>query len=146
MRRSSPLLLSALVVSVSVGALTAARPTPHLIWIGTAVGRDGATLRGDLEMFAGKADNSTFVELAVRTDTPGAVRSWRVMRGSCAKPRSVFGDQARFPLLRVGKDGKGVDSLTLAVALPDTGDFHVTVAASPTSTRVIACGDLVLDD
>ncbi len=110
------------------------------------MGRDGAPLRGDLEMFAGQADNTTFVELAVRQDTPGTVRSWRVMRGSCAAPAGAFVDPRRFPLLHIGKDGRGVDSVTLAVVLPDTGDFHVIVAASPPAARVLACGDLVLDD
>ncbi|AMW05592.1 hypothetical protein [Gemmatimonas phototrophica] len=146
MRAPSRLLLPALALLVSVGPLVAARATPHLIWIGTAIGRDGATLRGDLEMFAGKADNTTFVELAIRKDVPGAARSWRVMRGSCATPRGAFADAGSFPLIRIGKEAKGVNSVTLPVALPDTGDFHVTVAASPTATRVLACGDLVLDD
>ena len=146
MNSRPPFLLSALVVSIGMGVLLAARPAPHLVWIGTAMGRDGVTLRGDLEMFAGQADNTTFVEFAVRRDTPGAVRSWRVMRGRCTAPLGAFVDPRSFPRLRIGQDGKGVGSVTLAVALPDTGDFHVVVAASPTAPRVLACGDLVLDD
>jgi hypothetical protein len=110
------------------------------------MGRDGATLRGDLEMFAGQPNNTTFVELAIRQDTPGAARSWRVMRGSCTSPRGAFVAPNRFPPLRIGKDGKGVDSVTLAVALPDTGDFHVIITASARAERTLACGDLVLDD
>lgn len=116
------------------------------MWVGTAIAENGSSMRGDLEMFAGKAPNTTFVELAQRNDTPGAMRSWRVRYGTCAKPGMAFGDSATYPVIRIGKDGKGVGTVTLRLALPDTGGFHVAVAASPRDGRRVACGDLVLED
>jgi hypothetical protein len=116
------------------------------VWIGTAIAVNGGAMRGDLEMFADKAPNTTFVEMAQRNDTPGAVRMWRVRHGTCAKPGTVFGDSTAYPIIRIGKDGEGVGTVTLRLALPDTGGFHVTVAASPRESRRVACGDLVLED
>jgi hypothetical protein len=107
---------------------------------------DGSAMRGDLEMFAGKAPNTTFVELAQRNDIPGAVRAWRVRHGTCKQPDKVFGDSAAYPVIRIAKDGKGVGTVTLRLALPDTGGLHVVVAASPRDSRRVACGDLVLED
>ncbi|MFN8800901.1 MAG: hypothetical protein ACK6DR_02895 [Gemmatimonas sp.] len=126
--------------------LAAARPLPHEVWAGTAMATDGSAMRGDLEMFAGKAPGTTFVELAQRNDAPGARRTWRVRHGTCAKPGMVFGDSAAYPVIRIGTEGKGIGSVTLRLAMPDTGDFHVAVAASPRDARRVACGDLVLED
>ena len=140
--RSFRIVLLALITA----PLTAARPVPHDVWIGTAIAVNGSAMRGDLEMFAGKAPNTTFVELAQRNDAPGAVRTWRVRHGTCAKPGTVFGDAAAYPVIRIGEDGKGVGTVTLRLALPDTGGFHVAVAASPRDSRRVACGDLVLED
>jgi len=126
--------------------LAAARSLPHEVWVGTAIAVNGSAMRGDLEMFADKAPNTTFVEMAQRNDTPGAVRTWRVRHGTCKQPGKVFGDSAAYPVIRIGKDGKGVGTVTLRLALPDTGGFHVAVAASPRDSRRAACGDLVLED
>lgn len=126
--------------------LAAVRPLPHEVWVGTALAVNGGTMRGDLEMFADKAPNTTFVEMAQRNDTPGAVRTWRVRYGTCVTPGQVFGDSAAYPVIRISKDGKGVGTVTLRLALPDTGGFHVAVAASPRDSRRVACGDLVLED
>lgn len=136
------------LLALTLGAFATAAPLSHRheVWIGTAVGENGSTMRGDLEMFAGKEANTTFVELAQRNDVPGAVRTWRVRHGSCTKPGQVFGDSSAFPVIRIGKDGKGVATVTLRLAVPDTGDFHVAVSASPRDPRRTACGDLVLED
>ena len=133
-------------LTLGVGTLAAAVPPRHELWIGTAVGENGGPMRGDFEMFAAKAPNTTFAELSQRNDVPGAVRTWRVRHGTCAKPGQVFGDSTTFPHIRIGKDGKGVGAVTLRLAVPDTGDFHVAVGASPRDQRRVACGDLVLED
>ncbi len=143
MRRSRSLRL---LLLTPFWAPLAAAPRLHDVWAGTAIAVNGGAMRGDLEMFAGKAPNTTFVELAQRNDAPGAVRSWRVRYGTCAKPGEVFGDAAAYPTIRIGKEGKGVGTVTLRLALPDTGGFHVAVTASPRDPRPVACGDLVLED
>ncbi|MDQ8160883.1 MAG: hypothetical protein P3B76_07520 [Gemmatimonadota bacterium] len=133
-------------LTLTTGILIAARPRFHEVWIGIAVGADGAAMRGDLEMFAGNAPNTTVVELAQRNDVPGARRAWHVRRGTCATPGQLFGDSTAYPAIRIGKGGKGVGTVTLPLAIPDTGDFHVAVTASPRDRRRVACGDLVLED
>jgi hypothetical protein len=139
--RSFRLLLA--LVSMS---LMAARPLSHEVWVGTAMPTGGGGMRGDLEMFAGKLPNTTYVELAQRNDVPGAVRTWRVRLGTCAKPGMVLGDSSAYPVIRIGNDGKGVGAVTLRLTLPDTGGFLVAIAASPRDSRRVACGDLVLED
>jgi hypothetical protein len=97
--------------------LAASRPTPHEVWVGSAIAENGSAMRGDLEMFAGEAPNTTFVELAQRNDVPGTVRTWRVRHGTCAKPGTVFGNSTAYPVIRIGEDGKGVGAVTLRLAL-----------------------------
>ncbi|WP_291159837.1 hypothetical protein [Gemmatimonas sp. UBA7669] len=135
-----------LLVALLSASLIGARPVPHDVWVGTAMPTDGGAMRGVLEMFAGKPPNTTFVELALRNDLPGAMRVWHVGQGTCAKPSMIFGDSAAYPVIRIGNDGKGVGAVTLRLTLPDTGDFHVAIAASPRNSRRVACGDLVLED
>jgi hypothetical protein len=96
-------------------------------------------------MFAGKAPNTTFVELSQRHDAPGgSLRTRRVRYGTCKQPGTVFGDSTAYPVIRIGKDGKTVGTVTPRLALPDTGGFHVAIAASPHDSRRVACGELVL--
>jgi hypothetical protein len=141
-----PLSFRLLLLTLITAPLAAVSPMPHEVWVGTAIAANGGAMRGDLEMFADKAPNTTFVELAQRNDTPGTVRTWRVRHGTCKQPGKVFGDSTAYPVIRIGKGGKGVGTVTLPLALPDTGGFHVVVAASPRDSRHVACGDLVLED
>lgn len=61
----------------------------------------------------------------------------------------MFGDSTAYPVIRIGKDGKDgktVGTVTLRLALPDTGGFHVAIAASPNDSRRVARGELVLEE
>ncbi len=142
-----PLRAALLCVTVAAGALSAARPFPHMIWLGTALPLDKSAMRGDFEMTAGKVKGTSALELSQRKDTPGAVRPWQLKRGTCKKSGAVYGDAAAYKPVTIGADGKGVSSLTVAMAVPDTGDFHVVVMTSlKEPNRIFACGDLVLED
>jgi hypothetical protein len=135
---SSPLFM---VPLLGVGSVM------HLLWIGLAVGRDGNPMRADVELYAGKTGGSSTAEVSLRLDAPGGVRGWAIRRGSCDRPGAVFGDPAAYPALRVDRTGKAAGKAAIAVAVPDTGAYHVVVTVSPTDRqRVLACGDLVLED
>lgn len=128
-------------------ALVGAAPTMHLLWVGLAIGRDGSTVRADLELYAGKAPNTSTAEVSMRADVPASVRGWEIRRGTCDRPGPIFGTADVYPALRADRGGKAVGKATIAVAVPDTGDYHVVVTASPTDRqRVLACGNLVLED
>lgn len=78
-----PMLRPLTLLILGTGAVTAARSLLHEVWVGTAIGVEGSAIRGDLEMFACKPPNTTFVELAQRHDAPGgALRTRRVRYGT----------------------------------------------------------------
>lgn len=55
--------------------------------------------------------------------------------------------RAAYPPLRVNGAGKALGEATVAIAVPDSGDFHAVVTASPqTAGRLIARGALLVDD
>jgi|APMI01.1.fsa_nt_gi hypothetical protein len=136
-----------LIFLAILASTVAARPQPHLAWVGEIVGLNGAPTRGELVMYGGLPPNSTYAQLTQHHDSAGAVRPWLVRRGSCADPGPIFGEGTALPPLRIGADGQAVGKVTWLIAVPDSGAFHVTVADSPRNPgRIIACGDLVLED
>lgn len=129
------------------GLLLGAAPYRHLSWFGVAMGRDGRTMRGEVEMEGGSTDGSTDIHMTLTQDSVGAVRGWQVRRGTCERPLGPFGDPAAYPTLRVNETGKALGEATVSVAVPDSGDFHAVVTASPqTPGRILACGALLVDD
>ena len=98
-------------------------------------------------MEAGSTDASTAIHMTLTQDSVGAVRGWQVRRGTCELPMGPFGDPAAYPTLRVSGAGKALGEATVSLALPDSGDFHAVVTASPqTPGDIIGCGTLLVDD
>lgn len=127
--------------------LLGATPFDHLSWFGLVLGRDGSTMRGEVEMEGGSTEALTDIHMTLTQDSVGAVRGWQVRRGTCERPLGPFGDPAAYPVLRVDGAGKALGEATVALAVPDSGDFHAVVTASPqTSGRIIGCGALLVDD
>lgn len=127
--------------------LLGAAPYRHLSWFGVAMGRDGRTMRGAVEMEGGSSEGSTDVHMTLTQDSVGAVRGWQVRRGTCERPLGPFGDPAAYPVLRVDGAGKALGEATVALAVPDSGEFHAVVTESPqVSGRIIGCGALLVDD
>ena len=83
----------------------------HFAWVGVVLGREGSSIRGDVEMYGGKTKNSTYIEIENRRDRSGAVRPWQVRLGSCEASGPTFGDASAYPPLRVGRDGKAISNL-----------------------------------
>jgi len=127
--------------------LIGAAPYRHLSWFGVAMGHDGRTMRGEVEMEAGSTEASTAIHMTLTQDSVGSVRGWQVRRGTCERPLGPFGDPAAYPPLHVNRAGKALGEATVAIAVPDSGDFHAVVTASPqTAGRIIGCGALLVDD
>ena len=122
-------------------------PALHLLWVGLALGRRGSEVRADVEMYAGKTAHTSTADLTLRADAPSALRGWEIRRGTCERPGATFGSTDAYPALRVNREGKAAGKAAIDLAVPDSGDFHVVVTASPTDRqRVLACGNLVLED
>jgi hypothetical protein len=127
--------------------LLGAAPFRHLSWFGLVLGRDGRPMRAEVEMEGGSADASTDIHMTLMQDSVGAVRGWQVRRGTCERPLGPFGDPAAYPPLRVSGAGKTLGEATVALAVPDSGDFHAVVTESPAASgRIIGCGALLVDD
>jgi hypothetical protein len=127
--------------------LLGAAPYRHLSWFGVAMGRDGRTMRAEVEMEGGRTDASTDIHMTLTQDSVGAVRGWQIRRGTCERPLEPFGDPAAYPPLHVSGAGKTLGEATVSIAVPDSSDFHAVVTESPrASGEIIACGALLVDD
>ncbi|WP_373060966.1 hypothetical protein [Gemmatimonas sp.] len=119
----------------------------HVAWDGVVQGLGGSKIRGEVEMVAGKVSGTTAVEVTYARDAAGAVRPWHVHVGSCAKGGPVLGAASAYPLLRVNGKGAAKGEATLRLVLPDSGSFYVNIHESAAAmTRIVACGDLMLEE
>jgi len=119
----------------------------HIAWDGVVLGLGGSKIRGDVEMVAGKVAGTTAVEVTYAGDAAGAVRPWHVHVGSCAKGGPVLGAASAYPTLRVDGKGAATGKATLRLVLPDSGSFYVNIHESAAAmTKIVACGDLLLEE
>lgn len=136
--------LSALLLSL---AGTAAAALPHIEWYATVRGTTNEAIRGDAIMGESSKAGITEVSLSYRGDAATGARPWHVHRGSCAKPGPVFGNGASYkPVMLTGAD-KYESKAELRIALPDSGDFYVSVHESAANMKtIVACGNMALED
>jgi len=119
----------------------------HVAWDGVVQGLGGSKIRGEVEMVAGKVAGTTAVEVTYARDAAGAVRPWHVHVGSCAKGGPVLGAASAYRALRVDGKGAAKGEATLRLVLPDSGSFYVNIHESAAAmTRIVACGDLMLEE
>lgn len=87
------------------------------------------------------------VTVQLKGDKAGTARPWQVRSGTCAKPGNIWGRPDAYKLLTADKAGVSRRKADIAIQLPDTGDYHISVQA-PTrkSDRVFACSDFYLED
>lgn len=138
MRRTATVVLALAATSSIALAVTAQK---H--WMGAITGKDGSAVTGMGMMMGGKEASSTEVTVEIKGDAAGIVRPWHVHVGSCAKGGGVFGGGRSYTPISVDEKGGGSSKAVLAVALPDTGSFHVNVhESSANMSKIVACGDL----
>ena len=93
-------------------------------------------------------DNSASeVTVQLKGDKVGTVRPWRVRSGTCAKPGNIWGKPDAYKSLTANKAGVSRRKAEIAMQLPDTGDYHISIQM-PTSKsdKVFACSDFYLED
>ena len=135
------------LLTLSSSSLVLAMAARHIAWDAMIMGKDGSKIRGIAEMVAGKSAGTTAVTVSYKSDTPGVTRPWHVHVGSCAKAGPILGGAAAYPPLKVGAAGTAEGKATLRLAVPDSGEFYVSIHDSPTNmSKVVACGDMLLGD
>lgn len=86
---------------------------------------------------------STADVLKLGNTSPGGVHPWGIHLGLCGADAGVFGALDNYAPLRVGSDGTGTSSATVALNTPITGNDFVSVQGSPANrTLTVACGNL----
>lgn len=100
-------------------------------------------MNGSASMAPGVKRGTTEVVMKLGNTSPGGVHPWAIHVGQCGADEGVFGAAQDYPPLRVGADGMGSSSATVALNTPTGGDYFVTVQASPANHELtVACGNL----
>jgi hypothetical protein len=103
-----------------------------------------SAIRGQAWMGSDEKNASqTQAHVDISNAVPGGVHPWHVHRGQCGTDQGIFGPADAYDPLKV--DGKGRSSSTarLAVPLPKTGAYFVSIHASANNMRtIVACGNL----
>ncbi len=100
-------------------------------------------MTGNASMTPGKKSGTTDLILNVANSTPGGVHPWAVHLGQCGSDDGVYGTLADYQPLKVGTDGKGTSTATVALDTPASGSYYVSVRASAANGETtIACGNL----
>lgn len=94
-------------------------------------------------MAPGVKRGTTAIVMQVGNTSAGGVHPWAIHVGQCGAGEGVFGAPEDYPPLRVGADGMGSSSATVALNTPTGGDYFVSVQASPANHELTAaCGNL----
>ncbi len=100
-------------------------------------------MSGSASMAPGVSQRTTQVVLKLGNTSPGGVHPWAVHLGQCGADEGVFGVPENYAPLHVGSNGTGVSSATVALNTPATGNYFVSVQASPANRSLtVACGNL----
>lgn len=143
MRCSEALTATALFFA---GASAAIRPTsPHLEY--SAIIRDAESKVIGFATIIPSIDNRTSeVTVQLRGEKAGITRPWQVRSGTCTKPGNIWGDPEAYKPLTADRTGVSKRKADIAIQLPDTGDYHITIKAGGKSDRGFACSDFYMED
>jgi hypothetical protein len=126
----------------SNGPAVASRWTATL---STPPGLSGALqIRGTGWMGVKEKDTTqTQAHVAIENAAPGARHPWHVHIGQCGNDQGILGPADKYPVLKVGGDGRAQADAYLPVPVPRQGQYFVNVHASPTNMgTIVACGNL----
>ncbi len=138
---------TAALLLITSSSLVYAATVRHVAWDGMVLGKGGSKIRGLTEMVGGKVKGTTAVSVSYKGDVPGATRPWHVHIGTCKKTGAILGGARAYTPLTVQPSGAAEGKSTLRLALPDSGEYYVSIHESlATMGTVIACGDLLLED
>ena len=88
------------------------------------------------------------VTVQLKQEIAGTARVWEIRTGTCAKPGKVWGNPAAFSKKLIA-DQNGISKLktTVAIELPETGDFHIQIKAPSGNTgKAALCSDFYAED
>jgi hypothetical protein len=98
---------------------------------------------GSASMAPGTKRGTTEIVLRLANTAPGGVHPWAVHIGQCGADEGVFGAFDNYSPLRVGSNGTGMSSATVALNTPTRGRYFVSIQASPANRELtVACGNL----
>ena len=113
-------------------------------WSATLASEAGTAIGGTATVVPAGAQGST-ATVNLTGAAPGSVHPWHVHAGRCGDNGPIVGPPEAYPPLSVGADGSALVMVTIPVATPVSGDYHVNVHRSAGELRaVIACGNLSL--
>lgn len=125
----------------SLVALSLAAPTN---WKATLKATDNSQVAGTATVEAIGAD-STRATVKVTGAKAGSELAWHIHTGACGAQGSIVGPPTAYPGIKVGPDGNAAGTAVLPIASPTMGEFAVTVHASTTDMKPVACGALTPD-
>ncbi len=100
-------------------------------------------ISGTASMAPGTKRGTTQVVLNLGNTAPGGLHPWAIHLGQCNMDDGVFGQPENYPPLQVSANGTGLSSATVAINTPTTGNYFVSVQASPANHGLtVACGNM----
>jgi hypothetical protein len=100
-------------------------------------------MNGAATMQPGRTTANTEFSLTIANATPGGLHPWQVHRGQCGSDEGVVGTSSDYRSIKVGDDGRGGATATVAMTTPTSGSYFVTVQASVANREtIVACGNL----
>ncbi|UCC84103.1 MAG: hypothetical protein JSW46_04005 [Gemmatimonadota bacterium] len=136
-------LISRLAVMLLVTACTdAAGPPEQTIWEATLIGTP------EYPEFTGSAaaiSRASGSEISIQVEglPSGTSYAWRIRRGDCQDPGSVFSSEDSYPDLDVGESGSATTNTFIGRSLTVSSTYNVAVLTSDLVPELVACGSLV---
>jgi hypothetical protein len=88
--------------------------------------------------------NKMTVKITIASAEPGHVYPWHIHTGKCG-PGGVYGPGSAYTPIKADPYGAATLTVTVPVAAPESGDYHVNIHASPTDmSTIVSCGDLTM--
>jgi hypothetical protein len=112
------------------------------IWEATLIGaREYPDFSGSAAAVSGA--NRTAISILVEGLPSGSTFAWRLRRGDCENPGSVFSSEDAYPDLEIGESGSATSDIATSRLLSADNTYHVAVLTIDPEPDVAACGDLV---
>jgi FtsP/CotA-like multicopper oxidase with cupredoxin domain len=141
MTRAAYLLPIVLLISCTTAAVPPAQQ-PTVRWSASLEARaEFDEIRSNVT--AVRTAGGSTVQIEFTGGEPNARHPWHVHSGTCETGGGIVGDPGRYPLLRLGSDGRALETALIDTELVPGQRYHVNVHHSANDMgTVIACGDL----
>jgi hypothetical protein len=112
--------------------------------LSTPTGMAGAVdIKGSATLAPGASPKTSIATVSISNAPPGGDHPWHLHQGRCGDNGEIVGPASAYPMLSVGSDGHASAKATLPITTPTSGNYYVSVEASPTTPQtILACGNL----